>query len=63
MKFEQNTKRMYLSELYPDVTPEQVAENTGFEVDISEATTAQEPTEQELSILREQVDPQRLILG
>lgn len=63
MKFDQKTKRMYLSEVYPGVIPEQVAENTGFEVNVSGAETAREPTKEELAILREQVDPQRLILG
>jgi glutaconate CoA-transferase subunit B len=63
MKFEDATKRMYLAEVYPEVTPEQVAEHTGFDIDISRAEIAREPNETELSILRDQVDPQRLILG
>ncbi|KMY68801.1 ketoacid-CoA transferase [Desulfocarbo indianensis] len=63
MKFEEETKRMYLAEVYPGVAPEQVAENTGFEVDISRAVVAQDPGEDELYTLREKVDPQRLILG
>ena len=63
MKFDQTSKRMYLAEVYPGVTPEQIADNTGFEVDINRAELSQEPTGEELAILREQVDPQRLILG
>ncbi len=63
MKFDQTSKRMYLAEVYPEVTPEQVADSTGFEMDVTRAAVAQEPKEKELAILREQVDPQRLILG
>ncbi len=63
MKFDQDSKRMYLAQVYPGVDPAQVAENTGFEVDISRAEEAPAPSEDELAILRRQVDPQRLILG
>jgi glutaconate CoA-transferase subunit B len=54
---------MYLSETYPGVTPAQVAENTGFEIDISRSTEMSPPDDNELRILREEVDPQRLFLG
>jgi glutaconate CoA-transferase subunit B len=63
MKFEAESKRMYLSEYYPGVTPAQVAENTGFALDVSRAQEAVPPSAQELTILRQDVDPQRLILG
>ena len=63
MKFHPETKRMYLAETYPGVTPQQVADNTGFEIDISQAQAAPAPSSEELRILREEVDPQRLILG
>lgn len=63
MGFDDYTKAMYLQEVYPGVRPEQVAENTGFEIDISRAVEASPPTDNELQILRTQVDPQRLILG
>jgi glutaconate CoA-transferase subunit B len=63
MKFDPQTKAMYLAEYYPGVTPEQVAEHTGFDLDTSRARQAQPPSPRELEILRGQVDPQRLILG
>ena len=63
MKFAEESKAMYLAETYPGVTKEQVAENTGFDLDVSLATESRPPTEQELRVLREEVDPQRLILG
>lgn len=63
MKFDHETKKMYLAEHYSFTTPEKIAEATGFDLDISRALPSKEPTLEELQILREQVDPQRLILG
>ena len=63
MKFDAETHAMYLDSYYPGVSPQKVAENTGFELDISRAREAEPPTEKELRILRDEVDPQRLILG
>jgi glutaconate CoA-transferase subunit B len=63
LKFAEPGKEMYLAEYYPGVTVEQVVENTGFELDVSQAVEAVPPTEEELTILRTDVDPQRLILG
>lgn len=63
MKFDEITKEMYLAERYPGVTPQQVAENTGFAMDVSRSVEAVPPSAEELRILREDVDPQRLILG
>jgi glutaconate CoA-transferase subunit B len=62
MKFNDKTKAMYLSEYYPGITLDQISENTGFEMDLSMATEAIPPTDEELMILRNEVDPQRLIL-
>ncbi len=63
MKFDEKSKAMYLDQCHPGVSPEQVQENTGFELDLSRASQARPPSEQELDILRREVDPQRLILG
>jgi glutaconate CoA-transferase, subunit B len=62
MRFYEGSRAMYLSEAYPGVDPETVVANTGFEIDISRVQEAEPPTDQELRILREEVDPQRLIL-
>jgi len=62
MRFDQGTGRMYLDQFYPGVTPEFILENMQFEVDLSRATEATPPSEQELVTLREKCDPQRLIL-
>ena len=62
MRFDEETKEMYLAQYYPGITPQKVLENMEFEVNISRAVEATPPTERELKILREKVDPQRLIL-
>jgi glutaconate CoA-transferase subunit B len=54
-------KRMYLSEYYPGVTPEQIAKNTGFELDLSRASMAEPPSDAVLATLTEKVDPLRLM--
>lgn len=63
MKFDEATKEMYLAEHYRGITPEQVAEHTGFAMDVSRSVEAVPPNDEELRILRDDVDPQRLILG
>jgi len=63
LRFREDTKAMYLAERFPGVTVEQIIENTGFELDVDGAGVAEPPTAEELRILRDDVDPQRLILG
>jgi glutaconate CoA-transferase subunit B len=62
LKFEEHSKKMFLAEYYPGVPLESIIENTGFSVDTSKAREAVPPSEEELRILREEVDPQKLIL-
>jgi glutaconate CoA-transferase subunit B len=54
---------MVLRGTYPGIDPQQVLDNMGFEVDVSASRPVDPPTGQELRILREVCDPQRLILG
>lgn len=54
-------KRMYLSELFPGVSAEQVVENTGFALDVSRAVPARPPEAEVLRVLMEKVDPLRLM--
>lgn len=63
LRFDERTCRMYLDRCCPGITPEQVQEHTGFPLDLSRATPIEPPTAAELRILRETVDPQRLMLG
>lgn len=62
MKFDEVTKEMYLAEFYHGISPEQIAKNTGFPLDVTRAVETQSPSAEELRILREEVDPQGLIL-
>ena len=63
MGFDEKTKRMQLLALNPGVTLEQVIENTGFELIIPDRVDHnQPPTVEELRVLREEVDPNRLYI-
>jgi glutaconate CoA-transferase, subunit B len=63
MGFDESTKEMYLEGCYPGISPQQVLDNMSFNVDISRATEISPPTNEELRILRDVCDPQRLILN
>ncbi|MDY0186376.1 MAG: CoA-transferase [Syntrophus sp. (in: bacteria)] len=62
MRFDKDTKEMYLDRFYPGITPQQVLEHMEFAVDISRARPADPPTEEELRILRGKCDPRRMQL-
>jgi glutaconate CoA-transferase subunit B len=62
MRFRPDTKAIYLASYHPDVTPQAVAGATGFTLDIKDAAKTEPPTQQELRILREEVDPERIFL-
>ncbi|MCK5164282.1 MAG: ketoacid-CoA transferase [Desulfobacula sp.] len=62
MRFDKNNGRMYLDKFYPGISLKKIYENTEFDMDVSKATQADPPTKTELKILREECDPQRLIL-
>lgn len=58
------TKRMRVESLHPGVTRQDVIENTGFEMLFADPLpVTPEPTDEELRILREEVDPQGVIIG
>jgi len=63
LKFHEKTGEMILTSIYPRVEIEEVMENTGWDLKISENLKVTEaPLEEELSILR-QLDPERMYLG
>lgn len=62
MRFDDKTKHMYLAEYFPGVTLQQIQENTGFEIDLSNAVEAEPPSQEILDILLRKVDPQRLMV-
>jgi glutaconate CoA-transferase, subunit B len=62
--YHEHTKRMEVLSLHPGVELGQVRRATGFELGVKQPLlTTQPPTEEELRILREEVDPHRYILG
>lgn len=63
MGFDDQTREMFLEAYFPQTTPAEILENMGFAVDVSRAIQISPPSEEELRILRERCDPQRLILG
>jgi glutaconate CoA-transferase, subunit B len=64
MGYHERTRRMEILSLHPGVALEQVRQATGFELSVREPLqTTVAPTEPELTILREEVDPHRYVLG
>lgn len=62
MRFRPDSKAMYLASFHPGLTPQAVADDTGFPIDIGEATETPVPTAEELRILRQVVDPEKVFL-
>ena len=64
MGYDVTTKRMKVESLHPGVTRQDVVDNTGFEMLFADPLlVTPEPTEGELRVLREEVDPDRIIIG
>ena len=64
MDFQEESCRMRLHTLLPGYEVEDIVENTGFEVIIPDnVRRADPPTAEELRMLREDVDPQKIVLG
>jgi glutaconate CoA-transferase subunit B len=63
MGFDDETKKMNLRGCFPGVNEKEVLDNMGFGVDTAQAREIPPPSAEELAILREKCDPQRLILG
>ena len=57
MKFDEITKRMYLAGYYPTSSPEDVKENTGFDIDVSRAVPLEAPDPEVIRMIREEIDP------
>lgn len=57
MKFDEETKRMYLAGYYETSSPEDVIENTGFDIDVSRAVLIEPPTPEIIKMIREDIDP------
>jgi glutaconate CoA-transferase subunit B len=62
--YSEQTKRMEILSLHPGITRNMVQQATGFELGVREPlATTPPPTEHELHILRDDVDPHRYIIG
>lgn len=62
LSFDDESRRMYLSEYFVGTTPEFIRENTGFELDISRAAQARPPEAEVLDVLIRKVDPMRIMI-
>jgi glutaconate CoA-transferase subunit B len=64
MGFDDDTKRMKLISTHPGVKVEEIIANTGFQLLISDnIPDTMTPTEDELRLLREQIDPNGIVIG
>ena len=64
MDFEEDSKRMRVISLHPGFTMEDVQNNCGFELLVADHIEATEPpTDEELRVLRDEVDPLRYVIG
>jgi glutaconate CoA-transferase subunit B len=63
MAFKDSTKRMYVHRHFEATNLDDIQKHTGFEIDTSRSKVEPAPGEEELRILREKVDPLRLILS
>jgi glutaconate CoA-transferase subunit B len=64
MGYDPITKRMRVESLHSGVTKQDVIDNTGFEMLFADPLpVTPEPTDEELRVLREEVDPERIIIG
>jgi glutaconate CoA-transferase subunit B len=62
--YDDETCRMRVESLHPDVSIEEVKDNSAFELLVSdELEITPPPTEEELRVLREEVDPDGYIIG
>ena len=64
MGFDDDTKRMNLISTHPGVKVEEIIANTGFQLIIPDNIPyTLTPTEDELRLLREQIDPNGIVIG
>lgn len=62
MKFDAETKRMYLAGYYETSSPEEIIECTGFEIDTSRAEKLKPPEQEVIRIIREEIDPEQAFI-
>ena len=62
LRFRPDSKVTYLASYHPGLSSQAVADATGFPLDVEGAVETPSPTDKELRILREEVDPERIFL-
>ena len=62
MRFDNDTKRMYLAEYFPGVKIQDIIDNTGFEINTGHAVESEKPSEAVLNVLLNKVDPMRIMI-
>jgi glutaconate CoA-transferase subunit B len=63
LRFDEQTKEMYLASCHPGISIDQVKQNTGWDLKVSQKVTETEPpTTEEVEILRKDLDPQGIFL-
>jgi glutaconate CoA-transferase subunit B len=64
MEFDDATKEMYVAYYYKElgVTLDKIIENTSFDIDVSRARPFEMPTDHELNLLRNTIDPEGIYL-
>ncbi|TAH52409.1 MAG: CoA-transferase subunit beta [Chloroflexota bacterium] len=61
LRFAEDTREMMVTSLHPNVTREKVQENIGWQVRFAEnVETTEAPSEQELQLIRDELDPKGL---
>ena len=62
IRFDEETKAAYLASYHPGITPAEIARSTGYELSMAGAVETVKPTAEELGILREVVDPEKIFI-
>jgi glutaconate CoA-transferase subunit B len=57
------TKRLKLQSIHPGITPEEVINETGFEIDVTGVPETPAPTMEEVRLIREVIDPTGIYTG
>lgn len=64
MGFQEETKEMMLLSLHPGITVDDILDNTSFDMHIpNSVSTTMPPTQEELKILRKEIDPSGIVIG
>lgn len=62
LRFDEKTREAYLASYHPDCTVDEIVENTPWDLKVaSDVQPTQPPTAEELRVLREVLDPHRMI--